>query len=366
MVIIMKLQRRMKRSTKQYITVALICIIVIGGAAVFTSFIITGQIKEEYQTLLDKAHDEMALQQRNVYVAVQDILPGETIDQDMVEKKTVYSSQPEAIFITDDELGKTALVSIPTGTQVLSSMLTERGVSSKLRETEYDVIVLNSNIALNDTVDVRIFYPNGESYVVLAKKEIKGLIPETYGIYFWLEEEELLRMSAAIVDAGLYAGSKLYVTKYIEPNIQEASVINYTPSLSILTLIENDPNIVERCSQELNKDIRKALENRLADSLGIDVSTINWEMDSNISNISGKVNADTLEEESGKEEIGEKELGDAEIGEADAAANKSDTEPEAGRAGNPNEATEMELGSTDYFYYTQEETIKDGEIEYGE
>ncbi len=64
-------------------------------------------------------------------------------------------------------------------------------------------------------------------------------------------------MSAAIVDASLYHGSKLYMTKYIEPNIQEASIITYTPSVSILSLIENDPNIVNRCSQVLNKEVRR-------------------------------------------------------------------------------------------------------------
>lgn len=259
--------------------VAFLCITVIGGAAIITSFLITSQIKSEYQTLLNTAYNEMKLNQKNVYIAVKDISPGEIIQMKMLEKKTVYSSQPLDTYMTVNEIGKAALVNIKAGTQILNSMITDHNISPKLREMEYQVININSNIKKHDTVDIRIFYPNGESYVVLAKKEIKTYVPEATSIYLWLEEDELLRMSAAIVDAGLYTGSKLYVTKYIEPTIQEASIITYTPSLSILSLIEHDPNIIKRCSQKLNKDIRKALENRLADNLDQDVSAASYKVD---------------------------------------------------------------------------------------
>ena len=274
----MKIRKKIKRSTRQYITVALICILVIGGAAIFASVIITSQIRSDYKGLLNEVYKDMELNQRTVYVASSDISSGEVIREDKVERMKVYSSQPQDIFLEENQLGKTALVNISSGTQILKTMITNHTISSKIREIEYNVINLSSNIMVSDTVDIRIFYPNGESYVVLSKKELKGLITETSCIYLWMEEEELLRMSAAIVDAGLYPGSRLYVTKYIEPNIQEASLITYTPSLSILSLIENDPNIIERCSQELSKEVRKALENRLANSMGIDVTTIDWDV----------------------------------------------------------------------------------------
>jgi hypothetical protein len=123
-----------------------------------------------------------------------------------------------------------------------------------------------------------ILYPNGENFVVLSKKLLKGLQPDTSYCYLWVDEEELLRMSAAIVDAGLYPGSRLYMTRYIEANIQDPSIITYTPSISVLSLIENDPNIINRCSQVLNKEVRKALENRLARSMDIDVKEIQWDI----------------------------------------------------------------------------------------
>lgn len=297
----MRLLRRMKRSTKQYIIVALICIVVIGGAAASTAFIITGQVKEEYQTLLKQAYEEMQANQRTVYVAKQAIASGDVIKKQLVEKKTVYSSQKQESFITEKELGQTAVINIPEGTQLQTTMATSSKLSANLREAEYQVICMNSNITKKDTVDVRICYPDGESYIVLSKKRIKAYTPETASVFLWIEEDELLRMSAAIVDAALYDGAKLYVTKYIEPNIQDASVITYTPNLSILSLIEDDPNIVERSSQKLNKEIRKALENRMAGSLAADVTAINWELSGESPYVANVSQASVSEEKTGGE-----------------------------------------------------------------
>ena len=207
----------------------------------------------------------------------------------------------------------------------------------------------------NDTVDVRIFFPNGESYVVLSKKVMKEYVQETASVFLWMDEEEQLRMSAAIVDAALYPGAKLYVTKYIEPNIQEASVITYTPSLPILSLIEDDPNIVARCSQKLNKDVRKALENRLSDSMKTDVTAINWYVDSNTSARVPQTHSvkETSEGETSADQI-TKQL------------THEEQTPERQTSEDQNESTTGELGSSEYFYYADEALAKERDIEYGE
>ncbi|MDF2942793.1 MAG: hypothetical protein K0S01_1651 [Herbinix sp.] len=277
----MKIQKRLKRTTKQYIIVAFICIVVIGGAAIFTSVIITSQIKEEYKALLNEAYHDIKINQKNVYVAISDITSGEAVTKENVEKRTVYSSQPEAGFITESELGKIALVNITSDTQVLATMLTENSISSELREMEYGVVNINSNIIDNDTVDVRIFYPNGEDYIILPKKIVKGITLDTHSCFLWLTEEEILRMSSAIVDAYLYTGAKIYTTKYIEPNLQEASLITYEPSVSTLLLIQDNPNIIKTATDEISKKVRKAMENRLAASMNTSVEEIDWELNPN-------------------------------------------------------------------------------------
>lgn len=274
----MRLRRKLRRSTKQYFIVALICIVVIGSTALGTSIIIIGQIRAEYEFMLDEARCEINNNKKRVLLARSNINTGEILSMDMVEEGLVYTSQPVDSFITKEELGKPVMIDINEGTHILKSMLADNLVSSALREIEYDVIHIGSNIQVNDYIDVMILYPNGENFVVLSKKLLKGLQPDTSYCYLWVDEEELLRMSAAIVDAGLYPGSRLYMTRYIEANIQDPSIITYTPSISVLSLIENDPNIINRCSQVLNKEVRKALENRLARSMDIDVKEIQWDI----------------------------------------------------------------------------------------
>jgi len=305
----MKIKKSLKRSTKQYIMVALICIVVIGGAAIFTSIVITSQIRDEYQALLKEAYYEIEINQRDVYVAIADIISGEVITPDKVEKKKVYSSQPQQTYIVKDEIGKIALINISSGTQVMNTMVTDNIISSELREIEYEVLNINSNIINNDTVDVRIFFPNGEDYIILSKKIVKGITLDSNSSLFWLSEEEILRMSSAIIDAYLYNGAKIYTTKYIEPNLQEASLITYEPSVSTLLLIQENPNILITATDELSKQVRKAMENRLAASLNTSVEEIEWELSPNKEIDTNEVPAVLIPEEKSTylDEVKEKE-----------------------------------------------------------
>ncbi len=277
----MRLKRKLKRSTRQYIMVALICIIVIGCASIATITLIAGQMKQEYEGQLKEVQREKAINQRSVYIAETAISVGDIITEDLVTKKTVYASQPEDIYMQEDGIGKTALLDIPAGAHVLSNMLTNTSVSDELREIEYNIILVNSNIVEEDHVDVRIMFPNGEDYIILSKKVLRGYSPETGSCYLWLTEEEILRMASASVDAYLYPGSKLYTTKYIEPNLQDGSYVTYKPSVSTLILIQDNPNILETAETALSSQIRKAMENRLAASMVTKVEEIDWSLSTN-------------------------------------------------------------------------------------
>lgn len=277
----MKVRRRIRRSTRQYITVALICVIVIGGAAIFTSLILTDQIRQEYEHKLEEANLERTKNQRSVYTALSDIKIGEILSIENVKKMIVYGSQPEETYAGEEEIGKAVLLDIPAGTQIQKNMLTQNMIDSEMREVEYNVILINSNLINNDYIDIRIMFPNGEDYIVLSKKMMKYMSPEIDSCFLWLSEEEILRMASAIVDAYLYQGTKLYTTKYIEPNIQSSSKITYEPSLSTLLLINDNPNIIETATTELSKQVRKAMENRLAASLSTNVKEIDWKLNTN-------------------------------------------------------------------------------------
>ncbi|MFT4145758.1 MAG: SAF domain-containing protein [Mobilitalea sp.] len=340
------MRRKLKRTTKQYMIVAALCILVMGGAAMATSIIITGQVKDKYTLLLKDAYREMAENKRTIYIANQDIAAGEMITNQNVLIQTVYSQQPVNTFITEADIGKVSIIPIMTGTQLLSGMLTDKSVTSDQREMEYDVIHLNSNIVSNDTVDIRIIYPNGESYVVVSKKVIKGVQTESTSCYFWLSEDELLNMSAAIVDAGLYQGSRLITAKYVEPSIQKASIVTYTPSLQVMSLIESNPDIIELYTQELSEEVRKSLENRLAANMKVDVSAAAWDVSNyKFNDING---VGTVEEQ-------------PDIITSSVNPDAEEAGEDLGTVGN-----EQDQNRDEYMFYADEEEAREGDVEYGE
>lgn len=351
------MRRRMKKTTKQYIMVAIICIIVIGGAATATTYVMTDSVKDTYQGRLDAAYAEMVENTRSVYVAQTDIMPGDPITEENVMKYSVYSQQPQDSFITEEDIGKVALIKLPAGTQVMKSMLSDNQFEEEVREVQYDVILANSNIISDDTVDVRIVYPNGENYVVLSKKVLKNYTQGETSCYFWLNEEEILRMSAAIVDASLYPGTTLVTVKYIEPSIQKASEVTYTPSLSTLSLLETDPNILERSSQDLAKKVRKALENRLALSSNLDATQTQWDVD-NDTYINQTQNEVPTPAPITPSPVPTQAPAEVETGGLD-----DDNTGDLGAV----EDGIMELGSCDdYLYYAKSQNVPEGAVELGE
>jgi len=220
------------------------------------------ELKEAYQSKTNELEKLRANQEQFAYVTIRDIKAGERINSTQVSYDSVYSSMEESLFASIGEEYKVALVDIPIGTQVLNSMVSPEEIDTAVREEEFNVFYLSKNLAEFDVVDLRIFYPNGENYIVLSKKILKGMNQETANCRLWLDEQETLLISSAIVDAYLIPGTFLYTTKYVESSIQDASIVTYTPSKESMDLIEKSPNILEQAKISLSKAVREDMEIR--------------------------------------------------------------------------------------------------------
>ncbi len=220
------------------------------------------ELKEVYEAKTNELEDLKTKQVKFAYVTNQDIKAGERIDSTQVSYDSIYSSMEEPLFASIGEEYKIALVDIPTGTQILNSMVAPEEIDPAVREEEFNVFYLSKNLAEFDVVDIRIFYPNGENYIVLSKKILKGLNLETANCRLWLDEQETLLLSSAIVDAYLIPGTYLYTTKYVESSIQDASTVTYMPSKETIDLIAKSPNILEQAKMSLSKEIREDIESR--------------------------------------------------------------------------------------------------------
>jgi len=71
-----------------------------------------------------------------------------------------------------------------------------------------------------------------------------------------LNEDEILTMSSAIVEAYMMTGSKLYAVTYTEAGNQEQATGTYYPSSTVVELMNSDPNITKKATEGLNANIR--------------------------------------------------------------------------------------------------------------
>ena len=200
--------------------------------------------------------------QKNVVIIKQDIKSGEEITSDMLltVKANSEVASTGAMTMADfstlstatDDAGNTAnlrvlaKIDISAKTVITEDMLSteETAVSNDLRQQEYNMIVLPSTLADGDTIDIRLILPNGADYIVLSKKKVKladlnGAVSATT-ILINVTEDQILTMSAAIVDAYKISGSKLYATKYTDPGLQAVATATYIPSNDTINLIDKD------------------------------------------------------------------------------------------------------------------------------
>ena len=136
-----------------------------------------------------------------------------------------------------------AKIDLSAGTIITTSMLntSSETLTADLREQEYNMLSLPTQLTAGDFIDIRLQLPNGGDYIVVSKKQVLNCNSTT--IWLRMTEEEIDLMSNAIIEYYIMPGSKLYATTYIEPGLQTAAIGTYVPNETISALIANNPNI---------------------------------------------------------------------------------------------------------------------------
>lgn len=290
---------RFRRTTKRNIIAAAAAFILLIGISIAAYLVVSSQAHSKYEQELKNLQDKLEIGSREVYEATRDIMRGEILDTDNLKRSNVQNSMPNDCFFTQQQIGNVAIMDINQGTHLLKSMAVTPLKNDSVREFETSVVKLNNNLEAQDYVDIRLFLPNGEDYVVLSKKCIRFdlLSEEQDNCYFWMDEAEILNFSSALVDAYLYPGALLYTVKYIDPLLQEESSVSYVPSLATMTLMKEHPEILSEAEASLTEEKRKNLEDRLADSINRDVAEIQW------NGIKGEQKYQVKEDESNNQDI---------------------------------------------------------------
>lgn len=239
-----------RKSRNSFILGVLIAVLVMGA--------IVAVLLLKIKNMQAKENDRLA-NLIKVYALNTDVKSGDTLDASMlVQVETDKNAAPtdaiKGTALTENSIAK---IDLSKGMILTASMVAESDnpTTSDLRIQEYNMLRLESQIAQDDYIDVRLRLPNGLDYIVVSKKRVE--IPQIDGvdsentIWIKLTEDETLAMSNAIVEAYKLEGAVLYTAKYVEPGTQEKATPTYVPNASTVNLITQNPNVVDEAKQAI-------------------------------------------------------------------------------------------------------------------
>ena len=180
---------------------------------------------------------------------------------DLLEKEEVLNSETENNSLQEGQ-AMDEMLSLEYMTE--ESQLED--VQDDVRIHGFPYIKLTNRLNVGDYVDVRISFVDGGDFILLSKKKIMGIEPlgeeGTNSIWFTVSEEEILRLSSAVVDAYLNEGCSIYAIEYISETQKEATV-NYVVSDLIKQLMEENPNIVEKAKNVVESSLWSEYEKNI-------------------------------------------------------------------------------------------------------
>lgn len=263
---------RLRRKTRQLLAAA--------GAGFLISALIAGslwlanvrQMKEEQQAIELKWSEELTALKESmkqstvkVWVPSKPLNSGQMITiEDLTQQELPKGAIPEHLLSSSEDIvGRVAKLSLQANMPLTENLLWENEpLSHDLRYREMGFVELPEAVSEGSMVDVRIQFPTGQDYILLSKKRINELRSQEGVVTMTLNEQELLSLSSAIVDAYLHEAS-IYALLYVEPGIQAESIPTYPANNAVLQLMKKDPNIVRKAELELAASARTRLEGEL-------------------------------------------------------------------------------------------------------
>ena len=251
-----------QKKVKILITTLVFAVLLIIAAGVVI-YLGKGMI-EERQASIDDLEWEINSNKMLVYVASSDIIAGEKIETGKnVYEQQIYTGLDSEYYIDESNLGDVAVVDISYGTPIMTNMVSAREITKDSREYEIAVASLMTDQMEHDYVDIRIMFPNGEDMIILPKKEVRNLKLDQCVFYTYLNEDEILRMASATIDAFHTTGARMDATRDVESNLQDAATPTYLVRAETIDLMNKDPNITSIAKTTLNLQARLDLETRI-------------------------------------------------------------------------------------------------------
>lgn len=196
-----------------------------------------------------------------------DTSEGEVLTRNDLEKFIVQVPQGS---VKQQELsdyeGKSLKISLEQGSILSPDMLCDvQKAADDERFLNLSYVRLNEKMKTGDYIDIRISFRNGGDYILLSKKKIKD-IEENEGkrnaLWLQVNEEEILRLASAVVDAYYQEGCEIYAIQYVS-ELQNAARVTYPVNETVKKLLETDPNVTTLAQGTMEDSVRKKLRNAL-------------------------------------------------------------------------------------------------------
>lgn len=214
---------------------------------------------------MDFRNDKKMQQKRLCfYVLNRDVEAGELLNEASVEMVPVINERDRKVENwTGGFVGKRVKQPLKKGCVLSECLLCgENDKGQGIRKVPYSFVRNMDALKKGNYIDVRISFPNGADFTVLGKKEVLGVETDersgAKNLWLGLGEEEILRMSSAVVDAYLFEGAYIYAVLYLDA-LQDETIVNYPVNEVVEELMKKNPNIIEIAKKQMTLEMRSSI-----------------------------------------------------------------------------------------------------------
>lgn len=190
---------------------------------------------------------------------------GQIIENNALQVISVPSSLVGDTYVTDPSkiVGRYWKVNVHPGTPITSDLVMAEKYDDTLRDVDIACDSWVVGMREGDYVDLRFTLPFGQDYIVLTHKRVQSIGAKTIKLFMTEEEQHIYQ--SVIVDHYLNQknGSRLYLTKYVEPGVQKKATTYYAASDAVKTMMLADPNIVSKAEIKIKSAFRPAIDGAL-------------------------------------------------------------------------------------------------------
>lgn len=182
------------------------------------------------------------------------VLTPEDIEEMEINEENIPAG---ALKLTENAVGQKVWVNLKPKVILSEDFFYQKNLEMYENNQEITVREIPASLESGDYIDIRVKFPSGHDYCVLAHKQVGDIHLEEKKMTLSLSEEERLRFSSALTDTETYDLTYLYVSVYPKAKDTPMTEVRYPVNGSVQALYE------EIAGRKINGQLRNDLETAL-------------------------------------------------------------------------------------------------------